>query len=94
MKIQEWYEKKCSKIKEESRAREFQESEKVTIYHHEIHKKKVKKSAILKLDTPMGVIEGHQSCATFLENDVKNLLLTNANLDKTAQSTLLEDVFW
>ena len=79
--IQQWYQKQCEKIKLESRASEFQESEKVTIYHHEIHKKLIRKSAILKLQTPDGLLEGHDQCAAFLEKDVKNLLLTDANLD-------------
>ena len=65
---------------------------KVTIYHHEIHKKLIRKSAILKLQTPGGVIEGHDQCATFLENEVKNLLLTDAGLDPTAQNVLLDDI--
>ena len=90
--IQQWYQKQCEKIKLESRASEFQESEKVTIYHHEIHKKLIRKSAILKLQTPDGLLEGHDQCAAFLEKDVKNLLLTDANLDLTAQSTLLEEI--
>ena len=34
--IQKWYENKCNKIKSQSRATEFLESEKVNIYHHEI----------------------------------------------------------
>jgi hypothetical protein len=55
--IQQWYQKQCEKLKLESRASEFQESEKVTIYHHEIHKKLSRKSAILKLQTPDGLLE-------------------------------------
>ena len=58
--IQGWYEKQCKKVKTQSRKDEFQESEKITIYHHEIHKKLIRKSAILKLQTPGGVIEGHE----------------------------------
>ena len=76
----------------ESRASEFQESEKVTIYHHEIHKKKIRKSAILKLQTPSGVLEGHSQCANYLENEVKALLLTDAGLDLAAQHLLLDEV--
>ena len=37
--IQQWYEKECDKVKNQSRATEFQEAEKVTIYHPKIHKK-------------------------------------------------------
>ena len=76
----------------ESRVSEFQESEKVTIFYHEIHKKIIRKSAILKLQTPGGIVEGHGPCAAFLENEVKNLLLTDAGLDITAQNTLLASV--
>ena len=90
--IQLWYEKESNKIKDEARIQEFQESEKVTIYHHKIHKKLVKKSAILKLQTLTGILEGHDSCATFLENEVKNLLLTNAGLDENAQKILLNEI--
>ena len=89
--IQKWYEKEGKKIKDEARVQEFQESEKVTIYHHEIHKKLVKKSAILKLQTPTGLLEGHDKCATYLENEVKNLLLAEAGLDERAQEILLDE---
>jgi hypothetical protein len=90
--IQQWYQHQCEKIKNQSRATEFQESEKVTIYHHEIHKKLIRKSAILKLQTPGGVLEGHAHCAAFLENEVKNLLLTDAGLDLNAQNVLLDEL--
>ena len=42
--IKLWYERECSKIKDQSRGIEYQESEKVTIYHQEIHKKTNKKN--------------------------------------------------
>ena len=90
--IQQWYQQQSEKIKNQSRASEFQESEKVTIYHHEIHKKAIRKSAILKLQTPGGVIEGHALCSAFLEQEVKNLLLTNASLSPTSQNTLLDEL--
>ena len=90
--IQNWYEIECCKIKDQSRVEEFQQSEKFTIYHHEIHKKQIRKSAILKLQTPNGILEGHKLCAEYLENDVKNLLLSDAGLDPVAQDTLLDEV--
>jgi hypothetical protein len=90
--IQLWYQKSCDKIKEQSRATEFQTNEKVTIYHHEVHKKLIRKSSILKLETPSGLIEGHDKCAEFLENEVKNLLLVDAGLSLDAQEKLLEEV--
>ena len=67
--IQLWYQRASDKVKDQSRATEFQSSEKVTIYHHEIHKKLIKKSSILKLETPSGLVEGHDACDNFLEQD-------------------------
>ena len=64
----------------------------MTIYHHEIHKKLIRKSSILKLDRPSGQIEGHDKCAEYLENEVKSLLLVDAGLVPEAQSKLLEEV--
>ena len=43
------------------------------------------------LETPEGLVEGHEKCAEFLENQVKSLLL-DAGLDLTAQEKLLEKV--
>ena len=45
----------------------------------------MKKSSILKLETEEGVIEGHDSCAKYLEDIVGDLLLEPAKLDKNAQ---------
>ena len=90
--IQLWYQRACSKVKDQSRMNEFQSSEKVTIYHHEIHRKLIKKSSILKLETSNGLIEGHASCSNYLEEDVKNLLLGDAGLLPAAQHELLEEV--
>ena len=53
---------------------EFQVKEKTRIYHHEIHKKHIKKSSILKLQTDAGIIEGHEACAKHLENLVADLI--------------------
>ena len=92
LKIQLWYQESCDKIKYQSRASEFQTNEKVTIYHHEVHKKLIRKSAILKLETPNGIILGHDKCAEYLENEVKNLLLVDAGLDPDAQTRLLDEV--
>ena len=90
--IQLWYQRASDKVKDQSRATEFQSSEKVTIYHHEIHKKLIKKSSILKLETPSGLVEGHDACANFLEQEVKNLLLVDDGLENAAQSKLLEEI--
>ena len=90
--MEKWYIKESEKVQHQSRVREYQDNEKTSIYHHEIHKKTIKKSSILKLLTPNGLIEGHQACSSFLENTVQDLLLHPAQLDHAAQQALLAQV--
>ena len=90
--INEYYQTECQKIQLQARAFEFQANENTTIYHHELHKKKIKKCSILKLQTVDGIIEGHTECASFLEKTVEDLLLHPENLDFLAQETLLKEV--
>jgi hypothetical protein len=90
--IEAWYDQECSKIALQSRSDDIQQSEKIRIYHHEIHQKLIKKSSILKLDTEVGILEGHQACAEYLENSVADLLLHPAMLDPAAQDALLSEV--
>ena len=80
------------KVQHQSRVDEFQEAEQTRVYHHEIHKKHLKKSSILKLMTESGLIEGHELCAQYLENLVADLLLKPAVLDNDAQHTLLAEL--
>ena len=61
--IERWYCQESEKIKAQSRIDEYQQDEKTRIYHHDLHKKKVKRSSILKLQTPEGILEGHDACA-------------------------------
>ena len=44
-RIEQWYSKESSKIKYQSQADEHQSEEKVRIYHHALHRKKIKKSS-------------------------------------------------
>ena len=67
LEIQNWYEKDSEKIKLQGKVDEIDHSEKVRIYHHELHQKKIKRSAILKLQTDEGLLEGHHACAAYLE---------------------------
>ena len=90
--IDRWYNKESEKIQHQSRVNEFQENEKSSIYHHELHKKIVKKSSILKLQTESGLILGHTACATYLEQTVEDLLLHPGDLDLHSQQILLEEV--
>ena len=46
--INNWYEEESERIKHQAIIKEFQECEKVRIYHHELHKSFIKKSSILK----------------------------------------------
>ena len=90
--IQMWYESDCEKIKLQARAEEINSSENVRIYHHELHAKSIKKSAILKLETETGTLEGHDACRNYLERAVGDLLLHPADLDEAAQESLLQEV--
>ena len=91
-RIQQWYKEIAEKIKHQSRVDEFQESEKTRIYHHEIHRKHIRKSSILKLETDTELLEGHDQCAEYLEGLVSELLLKPADLDQAAQQVLLGEL--
>ena len=90
--IENWYKKESEKIQHQSRVTEFQESEKTSIYHHELHKKTVKRASILQLVTDDGLLKGHTACASFLEGTVEDLLHHPAQLDPAAQQALLDGV--
>ena len=92
LQINDYYQKECQKIQLQARAFEFQSNENTTIYHHELHKNKIKKCSILKLQTENGIIEGHTDCARFLEKTVEDLLLHPEKLDTLSQEILLNEV--
>jgi len=89
--IVDWYEKESERVDLQARLYDIQQSEKVSIYHHEQHQKLTKKSSILKLQTEQGIIAGHDACSAFLEGQLADLLLTPAELDLEAQATLLAE---
>ena len=91
-RIEKWYDNESSKIKHQSQTDEYQYGEKVRIDHHELHKKIVKKSSIIKLETDSGILEGHDACSSYLEQTVESLLLHPVQLDQAAQDILLADV--
>ena len=91
-KIRKWYSDLSQKIQTQSRKDEFQQSEQTRIYHHELHRKTIKKSAILKLETEKGIIEGHTECAAFLHSTVKKLIGYPAILDIESQNALLDEI--
>ena len=88
-----WYQEESQKVVLQSRVDDVQESEKVRIYHHEQHKRHVKRSSILQLHPEGGeLLEGHDACSTYLEEQVRELLDKKAVLCKQAQAELLAEV--
>ena len=92
LRIQNWFEAEVQKVKYQTRVDDIQESEKVRIYHHEIHQKHYKRSSILKLETGDGFVEGHRACSLHLQQVMSELLENPALLDVEAQGVLLNDV--
>ena len=90
--IDDWYQKQSEKILLPSRSQEVNLNEKVRIYHHDLHKKHLKRSSILKLQSGEGLLEGHAECAAFLEHQVGELLLHPHLADQAARDSLLEEV--
>ena len=90
--IGQWYKRESEKIILQSRVDDVSQNEKVRIYHHDLHKKNLKRSSILKLQTENGLLEGHDLCASYLEDQVANLLLHPAPLHQEARDCLLQEV--
>ena len=81
-----------AKVILQSKSDDVSKSEKVRIYHHDLHKKSMKRSAILKLQTEHGLLEGHDECANYLEDQVADLLLQPSVLHQAARDILLDEV--
>ena len=59
-KINIWYEEESKRIVIQSQLKEISENEKVRIFHHKIHQRKMKRSSILKLEiSDRETIVGH-----------------------------------
>ena len=82
-----WHNKESEKVKLQSRTEELNESENVRIYHHELHRKHIKRSQILKLETESQTFLGLEECAEYLENSA-----SPAELNNDAQHELLAEV--
>jgi hypothetical protein len=91
--IEKWYTKESEKVQHQSKIKEFQSSERSSIYHHELHKKGIKRTSILKLQTNDGIIEGHYGCASFLEQTVEDLRLHPWSCLGPALSDVMRGVF-
>ena len=90
--IESWYERESNKIKFQSQVQEHQKDEKTRIYHHELHRKRIKRTSILRLETGDEILEGHQDCANYLEQTVTDLLQEPATLDSKSQDLLLAEI--
>ena len=71
---------------------EVSSNERVRIFHHDLHKKHLKRSSILKLETESGLLEGHSQCAAYLEDQVSQRLLNPSAVDQAARDTMLAKV--
>ena len=92
LKIKNWYEEESAKVILQAKSKECSLSEPARIYHHELNAKRLKKSSILKLETPSGVLLGHEACARFLEEEVAKVLLVPNPLNQAARDTLLKEI--
>ena len=90
--VVKWHENECQKVKLQSRCEELDSTENVRIYHHELHKKHLRRSSILKLEEEGKSYSGHGECSQYLEHLVGQLLLQPAQLDAQAQQELLREV--
>ena len=75
-----------------SRSKDLGLNKKVCIFHHSQHQQFQKRSSILKLKTPTGIVTGHDACALALEENVSNHLQNEANLMPEAQGVLLSEI--
>ena len=93
LEINEWYQEESLKLQVQSKMSDIVESESVNIFHHDLHKKYILKSSILRLTAEENkVMNGHAECAAFLEESVSQLLSGSPQLDEKAQRVLLEEV--
>ena len=90
--ISEWYIAESNKIILLSRSNDVNLNEKVRVYHHGQHQQFRKRSSILQLQTPKGIVSGHNDCAEALETNVFNHLTNTADLHHLSQDVLLDEV--
>ena len=90
--INNWFAEEAEKVKLQSDIDDVTQSEKVLLYHHELHRKHIKKSMILELLTDDGLVTGHEKCAEVLSDSVRVFLSDLSPLDASMQDALLEEV--
>ena len=90
--INNWFQEEADRTLIQIGMDEIDEAEEVRIFHHDLHKKRITRSAILELETETGVLDGHVPCAEYLNNNVKELLENSFVPDRTAADTLLAEL--
>ena len=71
---------------------EVNETEDIDLYHHELHKKKVTKSAILELETEKGILLGHKEHSEYINAEVANVLENEFKFNESSKRILLNEV--
>ena len=66
-------------------AQEIEESENMNLYNHEIHMKKITRSAILSLDYPQGLLTGHKKYSNYNNENVTQLLENKNDFNKRSK---------
>ena len=70
----------------------IEENETMNLYHHDIHKKKLTRSAIISLESPQGPLNGHKKCADFITQSVSDLLENKFHFNESSKKILLNEL--
>ena len=90
--ISDFYKGMSDKIILEWKADNAEKSEKMRIYHHSILQMKIKWTYLGKLETEEGWKVGHDDCAEFLEQEVRELLTKVHVGDEESMNDLLDEI--
>ena len=64
----------------------------MNIYHHDIHKKKVTRSAITSLESPNRTLNGHKNFADFITQNVSDLFGNKFHFNESSHKILLNEL--
>ena len=92
LEIKNYYEEEAKSIQLLINMRDVSESEKTNIFHHSLHRKKIQKSAIIKIQEEGNIFLGHKACSDFIQNKVAELLENPIEYNKVYQEELLKEI--
>ena len=92
MEIRNYYEEEAKSLQLQINMRDVSESEKTNIFHHSLHRKKIQKSAILKIQEEGNILLGHKACSDLIQNKVAELLENPIEYNKYHQEELLNEI--